>query len=114
MNKGLNILIGLSASVLLSCGAKNGKYDASGTFEVDEVIVSAELSGKILRFDIEEGRNLAKDSVVGILDAENISLQKQQVEANIQALGEKTSDVSPQVKLLENQLEVQRSKLSNL
>jgi HlyD family secretion protein len=114
MNKGLNLLIGLTASVLLSCGGKNGKYDASGTFEADEVIVSAELSGKILRFDIEEGHTLAKDSVVGLLDAENISLQKEQVEANIQALGEKTSDVTPQVKLLENQLEVQRSKLNNL
>jgi len=114
MNKGLNLLIGLTVSVLLSCGGKTGKYDASGTFEADEVIVSAELSGKILRFDIEEGHTLAKDSVVGMLDAENISLQKEQVEANIQALGEKTSDVTPQVKLLENQLEVQRSKLNNL
>ena len=114
MNKGLNLLVGLTVSVLLSCGGKNGKYDASGTFEADEVIVSAELPGKILRLDIEEGHSVAKDSIVGVLDAENISLQKEQVEANIQALGEKTSDVSPQVKLLENQLEVQRSKLNNL
>jgi HlyD family secretion protein len=114
MNKGLNLLFVLSASVLLSCGGKNGKFDASGTFEADEVIVSAELPGKILWLDIEEGNALAKDSVVGVLDAENISLQKEQVEANIQALGEKTSDVTPQVKLLENQLEVQRSKLNNL
>jgi len=114
MNKGLNLLFGLTASVLLSCGGKNGKYDASGTFEADEVIVSAELPGKILRLDIEEGNSVAKDSVVGVLDAQNISLQKEQMEANIQALGEKTSDVTPQVKLLENQLAVQRSKLSNL
>ncbi len=28
--------------------------DASGTFEADEVIVSAELVGKILSFNIEE------------------------------------------------------------
>lgn len=114
MNKGLNLLFGLTASVLLSCGGKNRKYDASGTFEADEVIVSAELPGKILRLDIEEGNSVAKDSVVGVLDAQNISLQKEQMEANIQALGEKTSDVTPQVKLLENQLAVQRSKLSNL
>jgi len=78
------------------------------------VIVSAELPGKILRLVIEEGNSVAKDSVVGVLDAQNISLQKEQMEANIQALGEKTSDVTPQVKLLENQLAVQRSKLSNL
>jgi len=114
MYKGLNLIVGLTASILLSCGGKNGKYDASGTFEADEVIVSAELPGRILRLDIEEGNSVAKDSIVGVLDSENISLQKEQVEANIQALGEKTSDVSPQVKLLENQLEVQRSKLNNL
>ena len=114
MKKGLNLLVVLTATVLLSCGGNNGKFDASGTFEADEVIVSAELPGKILRLDIEEGHSVARDSVVGILDAENISLQKEQVEANIQALGEKTSDVSPQVKLLENQLAVQRSKLNNL
>ena len=114
MNKGLNLLVALTVSVLLSCGGKNGKYDASGTFEADEVIVSAELPGKILRLDIEEGNSLTKDSIVGVVDAQNIALQKEQMEANIQALGERTSDVTPQVKLLENQLEVQRSKLNNL
>jgi HlyD family secretion protein len=78
------------------------------------VIVSAELSGKILSFSVEEGQVFAKDSVVGIVDAANISLQKEQVEANIQALSQKTADVSPQVKLLENQLAVQQSQVTNL
>jgi HlyD family secretion protein len=97
-----------------ACGSKNGQFDATGTFEADEVIVSSELSGKILSFKVEEGQVISKDSIVGIVDAENISLQKEQVEANIRALSEKTSDVAPQVKLLENQLEVQQSELSNL
>jgi HlyD family secretion protein len=51
---------------------------------------------------------------VGVVDAHNISLQKEQVEANIQALGEKTADATPQVRLLENQLSVQQSQLNNL
>ena len=92
----------------------NNKFDATGTFEADEVIVSSELPGKILRFDVEEGKSFSKDSIVGVVDAENISLQKEQVEANIQALGEKTSNVTPQVKLLEDQLTVQQSQLGNL
>jgi HlyD family secretion protein len=96
-----------------SCSNQNGKYDATGTFEADEVIVSSELSGKILDFRVEEGQSFAKDSVVGIVDAENISLQKEQVEANIRALGEKTANAAPQVKLLENQLAVQQSQLDN-
>ena len=51
---------------------------------------------------------------MAVVDAANISLQKEQVEANIQALSEKTADVTPQVRLLENQLAVQQSLLNNL
>ncbi len=99
---------------LMACNTKNNAYDASGTFEADEVIVSAENSGKIISFTIEEGQQLLKDSTVGLIDATNISLQKEQVEASIQALGEKTADVNPQVKLLQDQLAVQQSQLKNL
>ena len=114
MRKSLTII---SAALVLSISAcKNGnnQFDASGTFETDEVIVSSELSGKILSLTAEEGQFLPKDTVVGLVDAANISLQKEQVEANIQALSEKTADVTPQVKLLENQLAVQQSQLNNL
>ena len=104
----------LSFSLLTACKNGNGDADASGTFEANEVIVSAESSGKLTSFTMEEGQLIAKDSVVGTVDATNISLQKEQVESSIQALGEKTADVSPQVKLLENQLAVQQSQLNNL
>jgi HlyD family secretion protein len=109
------VLIALIAiSMLTACKNGNGNADASGTFEANEVIVSAESSGKLISFTVEEGQLIAKDSVVGTVDATNISLQKEQVESSIQALGEKTADVSPQVKLLEDQLAVQQSQLNNL
>ena len=104
----------IAISMLTACKNGNGNADASGTFEANEVIVSAESSGKLTFFTVEEGQLIAKDSVVGTVDATNISLQKEQVESSIQALGEKTADVSPQVKLLENQLAVQQSQLNNL
>lgn len=108
-------IISLAAPLfLMACGNKNGKFDATGTFEADEVIVSSELAGKIISFSVEEGQTISKDSIVAVVDAASISLQKEQVEANIQALSEKTADVSPQVRLLENQLAVQQSLLSNL
>jgi len=109
------ILAIASITVLLaSCGGNGHDFDATGTFEADDVIVSAEASGKILSLQIEEGATIAKDSVVGTIDAENIALQKEQVEASIEALGERTADVSPQVKLLQDQYEVQKSRLNNL
>jgi HlyD family secretion protein len=114
MNSIVKIIAATCLVMAASCSNKNGKYDATGTFEAAEVIVSSELSGKILDFRVEEGQSFPKDSVVGMVDAENINLQKEQVEANIRALGEKTADAAPQIRLLENQLAVQQSQLNNL
>jgi HlyD family secretion protein len=106
--------IAIIATFLTACNGNKVNYDASGTFEVDEVIVSAELTGKLLSFDVREGDSIAKDKSVGTIDAENLSLQKDQVKASIEALREKTSDLSPQVKLLQDQLAVQQSQLDRL
>src|SRR5215471_10033887 len=104
----------LTTAFLAGCNSNNQKFDASGSIEVDEVIVSSELPGKILSFNVEEGQTISRDSVVGIIDSQNLALQKEQVVARIQALHEKTADVTPQVKLLEDQLTVQQSQLENL
>jgi len=52
--------------------------------------------------------------VIGLVDAENLNLQKEQVQASIEALNQKTADLAPQVKLLEDQLNVQESQMQNL
>ena len=104
----------IATTAILSCNKNKNNSDASGTFEADEVVVSSELAGKILSFNVQEGLQIPKDSVVGEVDAKNISLQQEQVEASIKALNEKTSNVQPQVQLLQNQLEVQQSQLNNL
>jgi HlyD family secretion protein len=100
--------------LLAACNSKNGKYDATGTFEADEVVVSVMASGKILSLNVEEGSVLAKDSIVGQIDPTGLSLQKQEVEATIESLGQQTSTAEPQVKMLEDQLTVQQSQLANL
>ncbi|MBK7434667.1 MAG: HlyD family efflux transporter periplasmic adaptor subunit [Chitinophagaceae bacterium] len=103
----------LSAIALFGCNGQNGQSDATGTFEAEEVIVSSEIPGKLVSFTVQEGAVLSKDSVVGTVDATNISLQQQQVEASIRSLNEKTADAAPQVSLLQNQLAVQQSQLEN-
>ncbi len=102
------------SSVIISCNGNGNGFDASGTFEAAETIVSSEMAGKLLSFNVEEGMQLSKDSVVGMVDAANINLQQQQVEASINALNEKTADVNPQIQLLQNQIAVQQSQLDNL
>jgi HlyD family secretion protein len=100
--------------ITIACNSKKDEFDASGSFEVDEVIVSSELAGQLLTFNVNEGDSLRQGQVVGSIDADNINLQKEQVQASIQSLSEKTATVTPQVKLLQDQYVVQQSQLNNL
>ena len=113
MNKLIITLLATTVMVT-ACNRNTPKFDASGTFEVDEVIVSAEQNGKLLSFNVAEGQAIPNQQVVGIIDAENLSLQKEQIQASIAALHDKTADVGPQVKLLQEQLNVQQSQLNNM
>lgn len=106
-------LIALSV-LFTACNRNTRPFDASGIFEATEVIVSAEQNGKILSFHVSEGQTIGQYDTVGVIDVNNIALQKEQVQASIEALGEKTSDVTPQIRLLQGQLAVQQSQLASL
>ncbi len=100
--------------LLNSCGDGKDSSDASGVFEAEEVIVSSELPGKILEFSVDEGDQLQAGQAVALIDATNLRLQKEQVEASIGTLREKVVDVGPQIRLLEEQLAVQQTQLNSL
>lgn len=108
------LLLTISSTLLISCKNGNGDFDASGTFEANEVIVSAETAGKILDFAADEGTKLEKNQVAVVIDPTNLQLQSKQVEASINALGEKTSDLTPYIRTLEQQIEIQKTQVSSL
>jgi len=108
------LLLTISSTLLISCKKGNGDFDASGTFEANEVIVSAETAGKILDFAADEGTRLEKNQVAVVIDPTNLQLQSEQVEASINALGEKTSDLTPYIRTLEQQIEIQKTQVSSL
>ncbi len=108
-------ITGITLSMAIAaCNSGQIKHDASGTFEADEVIVSSEVSGKLLSFTIKEGDVLKKDSLIATIDAVPVNLQQQQIEASMNALHQKTVDVQPQVKLLKDQIAVLQAQLNNL
>jgi len=99
-----------SALVLLSsCGNGNGDFDASGTFEADEIIVSSETAGRILEFNAEEGQQMKRGELTVLIDTTSLALQSGQVEASINALNEKTTSIEPYIRTLEQQIELQKT-----
>lgn len=93
---------------LSSCRQQHTPADASGAFEAEEVIVSAEAAGRILTFELREGDLLSRNDTVGSIDAELLQLQQAQLRAADAALDERRLDSRPQIEVLAQQLQVQR------
>jgi HlyD family secretion protein len=99
---------------LAACSGGETAADASGNFEADEVIVSAQQNGQLLSFTAKEGDTLAKGVVVGQINVNGLTLQREQTEATIDALKEKTTDPNPQLALVRRQLSVQEAQMDQL
>jgi len=106
------LIVFISAALLLNACASKSDYDASGNFEADEVIVSAQQNGVLLSYNVKEGNQLKSGDNVGQIDVKVVELQKQQTEASINALNEKTVTPNDQTELVRRQLEVQKSQLA--
>jgi len=99
-----------------SCSSKN-MYDASGTFEATEVIVSSEASGKLLAFNIDEGKTLLANQQVGYVDSLQLYYKKMQLQANLKAIQSSRSDIQKQIAATEQQIataEVDKKRYENL
>ena len=107
-------MVGFFGILLAACTNKNGDFDAQGVFETEEVMVSAEIPGKLLSFSVQEGDSLQQNQPVALLDSMGLVLQKAQLQASVKTLNEKTFDVNPQVELYKKQYDVQSVQLKNL
>lgn len=104
----------LIAILCLSCRQGQEAFDAQGSFEAEEVLVSPEATGRIVEWKVSEGDSLAAGDTVGRIEGRSLELQREQSEASLQALQERTTDAGPQVALLNDQLAVQQTQLDNL
>lgn len=98
------------AFLAVSCG-KETAFDAQGTFEATEVVVSSEASGKIMRLDAEEGTQVLLNEVVGEIDSLQLDLQRKQLIAQRSALLGSRPDVQKQVATIKEQIAKQKAEL---
>lgn len=102
------------AAGMAACNGKENPYDASGTFEAVETIVSAEATGRIMALDLQEGQQLKAGQVVGYIDSLQLSLRKKQLEAQIRATGSRLPDIVAQTNVYKQQIAVSQVRLDNL
>jgi len=103
--KTLKYIIPILLVTLFSCSSDENGTDATGVFEATEIIVSAESSGKLLSFSIQEGDELQKKQPLGQIDSTQLYLNKLQVEANQMALLSSRPDVQSQLYAIEREIE---------
>ena len=110
------IIYGAIPLLAASCGG-DGDFDATGTFEATEIVVSAEAAGRILRFDAEEGDVLRAGRQVGAIDTVQLYLQKLQLERQRASVRSGRPDIGKQAASLREQIakqQTERRRVENL
>lgn len=98
------IIIATAALLLTACGTKEKEYDATGTFEATETIISAEQSGTLLSFDINEGDEITRGLEIGLIDTTQTWLRIQQLRATKDVYQSQKPDMAKQIAATRQQL----------
>ena len=102
---------------LMGCQRNTEDFDATGTFEATEVIVSAEASGKLIHFRADEGVQLTCGEEVGLIDTVQLHLQKMQLLANRKSVDTQRPDIGKQIAATRQQIakaEQEKSRVERL
>ncbi len=102
--KKLLLICSIVTLILTGCN-NNNSFDASGSFEAVETIISADANGIIKKFDVEEGQELEAEQNIGYIDTLQLHLKKEQLKAQIKSILSQKPDVSAQLASLQVQLQ---------
>ncbi len=97
-------LIVIAAGLMSACHYGEDGNDASGSFETDETVISADANGTLKQFTAEEGQSLDSGQCVGYVDSVQLYLKRKQLKAQINAILSQKPDISAQIASLVVQL----------
>lgn len=101
----------LLAMLTLSCQNGKQEFDASGTLEATEVIVSAEASGKLMAFTPTEGLAVKAGETLGYIDTMQLHYTKMQWVAKLTTVDSRRQDVAKQIAVTRQQITTQQQEL---
>jgi HlyD family secretion protein len=101
------LFAGWSAVALLGTACRReAKPDAYGNIEANEVVVSAQTGGQLMRFTAAEGVSLQSGVVVGVIDTVQLALQREQITAQRSGSASRANEVGQQIAVLDVQREI--------
>lgn len=100
--------------VLNACNADESTFDATGTFEAVEVIISSPVSGTLEALDIREGSFVEKGEWLGWVDTTQLHLRKKQLRAQIDAILSRRPDIATQLASYRVQLKTAEKELERV
>jgi len=109
-----NLFLIIPALLLTACNNKSDQADAYGNFEATEVIVSAETSGRILKFDLTEGTEIEKGSEIALIDTTMFHLQKAEIDAGMKGVRTRISTINAQNDILTQQIDNLRVNIARI
>jgi len=98
----------LPIAVLLltaACGRGESDADAWGTFEAEEVIISAETSGKILVMNVTEGTVVEGGGVIAVTDTVMAVLQRAELDAVTASAQSRLAGIAAQDAVIRQQID---------
>lgn len=99
-----NLIIAVLSILIFGCTNKDEKSDAFGNFEADPVIVSTEVSGKILQMNVEKGQKIEAGFVAAVIDTVQTDLKLKQIDAQKASVISKRQTIQSQVAVYEEQI----------
>jgi HlyD family secretion protein len=103
--------------ILFSCGNNREKADAYGNFEATEITISSEGSGKLMQFDLEEGKVIDRSHFIGYIDTIPLSLKREQLLVSKEIITQRSKGILSQIDVLNVQLktaEIEKARAERL
>lgn len=101
------IYLVIISTIIIGCSNKK-EFDATGTFEATEILISSEANGKILDFNIEEGDIVKKGEELGCIDTMQLYLKKLQLVKSSLAVMVSLPSVNTQIAAIKEQINTQK------
>ncbi len=90
----------LAGALTLAACHRDPVPDAYGTFEAEDVVVSAQTSGQLRRFDVVEGQQLDRDARVAVIDTVQLALERDQAVAQRRSLTARRAESTDRLEAL--------------